>query len=115
MVVVEWVALDGLTTVLNHDHLHNECENCDTEEQKVVEEATEHIEFAVLDLSGIDLVEKLHEHKDLEHKGVVQQLLSHGSPFVVIVVDVSWKSKGRLVSPNGVTVEGSAVWICLSV
>lgn len=51
-------------------YLDNEGTKDDTTEDKVVEDAFKDIPFAV-DLSGIDLVEKLHQYKSVEDDGVV--------------------------------------------
>lgn len=51
-------------------YLNNEGTKDNTTENEVVEDAFKDIPFTV-DLSGIDLVEKLHQYKSVEDDGVV--------------------------------------------
>lgn len=63
-------------SVLNHGQLHDHGEDDDAEEHAIAEESFEDVQFSFLDLSGVDLVEHLEHHEDLEHKGEVQKLLA---------------------------------------
>lgn len=87
LVHVKWVALNGLTTIFNHSHLHEYSEDSDENEQPVAEESVEHINLSELNLSGVDLIEYLHEHKDLENVGEMNQFLSVRSLF-----DFTWEN-----------------------
>jgi len=64
---VQWVRLHDDTSEFDHAHLDDECQNCNDDEKSVVENSFEHVEFAQLDLFGIDLVENLHKNEDLEN------------------------------------------------
>jgi len=66
LIGIEWPGLDSLSSDFNHAHLDNESEGGHSNEQEVVEEPGENVDFTFFDLSGIDLVEKLHEDEDLE-------------------------------------------------
>ena len=55
---------------LNAAHLNDKCSTHDGAEDGVVEDAVKHVPLAV-DLAGVDFVEQLHHHKDVEDDGVV--------------------------------------------
>lgn len=72
---VKWVGFDGSTSVLNHSHLDDESEDCNVDEKHVSEDSLKDVLFSLFKLSGIDLVENLHEHKCLEHICKMKALL----------------------------------------
>ena len=78
--------LHGLATNLHHGHLDTECEEGDDVEPDVVAHAGEHIDFVYLEFSGVDLIEYLHEHEDLEHicemNGFLGVAATHLVPWV---------------------------------
>jgi len=47
----------SLTTILDHEHLNDERQHCNKQEQLIVEEACEHIEVTVAQLTRINLIE----------------------------------------------------------
>lgn len=68
---------DGLcdfATNFYHGHLNNEGHNSNSHEVWVLEDAFEDVALASFEQSGVDLVEQLHEDKDLEKVSHVQQL-----------------------------------------
>ena len=71
--------LHGLATNLHHGHLDTECEEGDDVEPDVVAHAGEHIDFVYLEFSGVDLIENLHEYKDLENVGQMDDFLGDTS------------------------------------
>jgi len=81
---VQWVSLYGSTSILDHAHLDDKGEDGDVHEQHVSENTFEHVLFTLLKLSGVDLIENLHEHESLEHKGEVEALLSRMSCFKIL-------------------------------
>lgn len=90
---VEWPGLDCLTTDLNHCHLDYKGENGYEKEQEVVEEALEDIELSILNLSGVDLVEKLHENEHLEDHCIVKKFLTHvGYSFSLEYLPIGWEN-----------------------
>jgi hypothetical protein len=70
------MCLDSHSSDFNHHHLESKGEDHNSDEEEVVENSREDIELVSLELSSIDLVEKLKEDKDLEHKGVMEEFLS---------------------------------------
>jgi len=72
---VESCALGDSASILNHAELHNNCNDADKDESKVVEESGKDVVFLNEDLSCVDLVEELEHHKDLEDECEVQELL----------------------------------------
>lgn len=52
----------------------------DTQEHRVVEEVLKDINFLVLKLTGVDLIEDLEEHEHMEEYGVVLSCLN--GPFL---------------------------------
>jgi hypothetical protein len=68
-------ALDGLSSILYQQDLHDNCDGDDDKEHGVVEEVCEHIEFFVPDLPTVDLVEHLHEDERVEDEGIVEASL----------------------------------------
>ena len=70
------MCLDSHSSNFNQHHLESKGEDHNSDEEEVVENTWEDIEFVSLELPSIDLVEKLEEYKDLEHKGVVKEFLS---------------------------------------
>lgn len=75
MVSVERVAFNDSATDLNKNHLDDECKDNNGKEVWVLEDTREDVEFTVLNLTGIELIEELHEHEGLEHHGVMEKLL----------------------------------------
>ena len=71
------------STVLDHNPLNDEGEDSDANEPGVVAEAREDIEFTVTKLTGIDLVEKLHEDESLEDDCVKLTLLGGFTELVI--------------------------------
>ena len=69
-------SLDGSATVLDHHHLNDDCQNHNNDEVPVLEEVLEYVHLTFFNDSGINLIENLHHHENLEHKGKVKQL--HG-------------------------------------
>ena len=68
-------ALDGLSSILYQQDLHDNCDGDDDKEHGVVEEVCEHIELLVPDLPTVDLVENLHEYERVEDEGIVEACL----------------------------------------
>ena len=94
MLSAQRVRFDKSTTVLHHGHLDDDGEDGDVDEQHVVENAAEHIDFSELKLSGVDLIEDLHEHESLEDVGVMDDLLGvvsvlhlAGHVLVLVVIE----------------------------
>ena len=65
---------DRLATILNEGALYNNGKNNDEKEEQVVEETLENI-VDLAQLTGVDLVEHLHEHEGMENEGIVLNLL----------------------------------------
>ena len=63
--------LQGLAAVLDHGELDDDGGDHDHQEQLVVEEVLEDVVLVVLQLTGVDLVEDLQQHEDVEEDGVV--------------------------------------------
>jgi hypothetical protein len=63
-------------------------------EDPVSENSGENVEFTFFEKSGIELIEKLHEDKDLEYVGEVEKL--HGS---CVLWNVSWHD--NILGPVG--------------
>lgn len=63
--------LKGLSSILDHGELDDNGGHNDHQEQFVIKEVLENIVFVVLQLTGIDLVKHLKQHKDIEEDGVV--------------------------------------------
>jgi len=90
MIVVERVCLDGRTTKLDEYALnHNGCKE-NHNEPLVIEETGEHVQFSFANLTRVDQVEDLHEHKYLENYSIMKHLLcwSHRLGFL-------WEMHGR--------------------
>jgi len=60
---------------LDHYDLHDDGNEHDHKEHLILENAIEHVELSLEQLSGVDLIEHLHEHEGLEDKSEVQSLL----------------------------------------
>lgn len=60
-----------MSTELDTCNLDNDCGNQDDDEQWVVEEVSENIDFSWLEFSGVYLVEYLHKHESVEENAVV--------------------------------------------
>jgi len=58
--------------------LDDESQQCNENEDPVVENSSEDVELSFFKKSSIELIEKLHEHKDLEHIGEMKKLHSSG-------------------------------------
>lgn len=65
----ERVSSERAAAISYHDNLHDSNEALDSEVQPVVEYALEHVPFAFHEFSGIDGVEDLHEHENIEENG----------------------------------------------
>jgi hypothetical protein len=65
------ISLNLAIDVLHEDHLDDDGAKYDDEEEGVIEEADENVDFAALELASIDLVEDLKEHKTVEENGIV--------------------------------------------
>lgn len=63
--------LKGLASVLDHGELDDDGGNNNHQEELVVEEVLEDVVFVVLELTGVDLVEDLEQHENVEENGVV--------------------------------------------
>ena len=61
----------GLAPELYYDYLDSHCEEDYHEEERVVEEASEHVQFVLADFARINFVEDLHEDKGVKHQGVM--------------------------------------------
>ena len=83
----EWVGAHVATTELDNDHLNTEGEENDANEHPVVEEVLEDVELMLTELTGVDLVEQLHEDEGLEHHSVAfnfhSWLVGHPTSFRV--------------------------------
>lgn len=74
---IEWNCFDNSTTKLYHDDLDDNGENGDEDEEFVVKNSGEDVEIFFSKLLHIDLIENLHEHKDIEHVGEMDTFLGH--------------------------------------
>ena len=63
------------TSILNNKNLCYCCDDLDDDKELVVAEMLEDVDLPVLDLSGVDFVELLHEHKGVEEEGAVLEEL----------------------------------------
>jgi len=81
-------------TVLAHPHLHDDDEQEDSDEFKVVEEVAEHVVLLVTKFARVDNVEDRHHHEDLEDHGEECAL---GSRVIVSAGCISSKCK----APDG--------------
>jgi len=89
----ERVAFHDSSADLDENHLDNESEDDNTHELGVSCDTGEDVEFTVLDLTGVDLVEELHEHEGLEDHGVMDEFLGWSTFFLTIredYLDVFW-------------------------
>lgn len=94
MVGVKRGTLYKHTTVFNNEHLHGDLDEGHDKEVNVVEESFENVEFTLTKLSGIDLVEDLHEYERLEDHGeqvksrcrLVTTFVRQGNGRVVVMV-----------------------------
>jgi len=66
---VERHSLGGSASVLDDGNLERNGEDHHEDEDHVVEEILEHVDVGLLDLPGVDDVENLQEHEDVEHVG----------------------------------------------
>jgi len=66
----------NFSTNLDHGHLNEEGDNHDDVEPTILKHSTEDVDLVGLKLSGVNLVENLHEDKDLEHISEVKGFLS---------------------------------------
>jgi hypothetical protein len=71
----ERCASQRIPTELNHKDLYDDCNGHDQEEHVVVEEAAEHIELMLLQLSAVDLVENLEEYEGMEENCEVESFV----------------------------------------
>ena len=62
---------EGLASEFDAGHLDGNCNDEDDDEEGVVEEVGEDVEFGFLEFSGVDLVEDLHQDKGVEEDAVV--------------------------------------------
>jgi len=69
LISVEWSTLGDDTTYLYHTDLSNPFDNPNDDESGITEEVCEHVNFTFFNFPCVNLVEKLEEDKDLEHKG----------------------------------------------
>ena len=75
MLVAERVCLDSRTTKLDEYTLnHNGCKE-NHNEPLVIEETGEHVQLSFANLTRVDQVEDLHEHKHLENYSIMKHLL----------------------------------------
>lgn len=65
---IERPALDHLSSKFNHGQLDNDCQEDDTDEWNVREDSREWVEFSIFKLSGVELVENLHEDECVENE-----------------------------------------------
>lgn len=72
---VESMALCNNSTNLNHTNLSCPFNNPHNDESGVAEEVGENVQFFLLDLSGVYLIEQLQENENLEHKCEVNDFL----------------------------------------
>ena len=56
------------SAILNNKNLCNRCNDLDDNKELVVAEVLEDVDLPVLNLSGVDLVELLHEHEGVEEE-----------------------------------------------
>ena len=68
--------------------MNGEGEESDVDEKHVSEHALEDILLSLLQLSGVDLVENLHENECLEHKSEVEALLGGVSSLELLWQEV---------------------------
>lgn len=66
----------GTATILDHDVLNDEGEDGDKDEPPIVADTGANVEFLLSKLTGVELVEELHEHECLENHGVKLALFS---------------------------------------
>jgi hypothetical protein len=66
----------NFSTNFDHGHLNDEGHNHDDVEPTILKHSTEDVPFILLKLSGVNLVENLHEYKDLEHISEMKGFLS---------------------------------------
>lgn len=71
----KWSGSEWAATVLDHAILNDEGQDRDANEPSIVAETSEDVEVLVTKLTGVDLVEELHEDESLEHNGVELALL----------------------------------------
>lgn len=67
----EFNALEGLSTVFDHGQLDDDGADENDQEQFVVEEVFEDVVLVRFQLSGVDFVEDLEEHENVEEDGFV--------------------------------------------
>lgn len=90
---------DRDTTKLYEKHLHHESEHKNANEEPIVEEALEYVDF-ITELTTVDLVEDLHEDEALEqncvNEGFVCLSLSWGTIAHKASVRTIWQIKNIL-------------------
>lgn len=59
--------------------MHGELSKDNEQEELVVEESLEDVNFSCSDSSAIDLIEDLHHHEGIEHEGIVSILVGMSS------------------------------------
>jgi hypothetical protein len=74
----EWDSSDGLSSILDEHALHDNGEDHDHYEEKIVEETVENVIFEFTELSAVDLIEYLHEHECVEYQCVVEYFIKVG-------------------------------------
>lgn len=74
-------SLQGSSSELDHDQLDDDGADQDDDEEWVVEEVLEDVNLRWLQFSGIDFVENLEHHENVEEDGIVL------SGFLVPVAD----------------------------
>jgi hypothetical protein len=62
---------EGVSSEFDTSQLDENGEDEDDEEERVVEEVLEDVDFRRLKLTGVDLVEDLHQHETVEEDAVV--------------------------------------------
>lgn len=80
----EFDCLERFSSVFDHSQLDDDCHDHNDQEKFVVEEVFENVVLISFEFSGVDLVEDLKQHEDIEEDGVVFTSL------VVPVFDSDW-------------------------
>ena len=73
MLSVQWEAFSNLSTNFDHCNLNNKSQKRNENENAVSENSRENVELTIFQKSGIELIEKLHENKDLEYIGEMKK------------------------------------------
>lgn len=115
----DWVTFDDSSTDFDENHLDNEGEDNNADELGISGDTGKDIELTVFDLTGVDLVEELHEHEGLEDHSVMDKFLGWSTEFLFVWEEGrnaiwAWSSifrVGQFSLPARELLEG--VWVVL--